>query len=319
MLSRCMARSLSIVGAGRVGATLAKRLRSLGWRIGAVVTRSPRTARAAVRAIGAGEPHSNFTSASLTAILAADVILITTPDDSLASVAEALAKIAAPSRRAWRGKVVLHASGALDRTVLAPLARLGAAAGSLHPMQTFSGRDIHKGHKGHNGHNRHNRPVLKGVTFAIEGDAGARRTARAIVRALGGVPIAIEGRDKPAYHATAVLAAGSGFALIEASVQILERLGFSRRRALQTLLPLIRQMLDNIERLGPRAAWTGPVSRGDYDVVARHARALRSQPPEFAQSYAALARLAGRVLSKNPAAALRGIERALQKSSGGSS
>jgi predicted short-subunit dehydrogenase-like oxidoreductase (DUF2520 family) len=307
-----MARSLSIVGAGRVGATLAKRLRSLGWRIDAVVTRSSRTARAAVRAVGAGTPFSALSAPALKAILAADVILITTPDDSLASVAHTLAKIGAPSRRAWRGKVVLHASGALGRTVLAPLARLGAATGSLHPMQTFSGRDVHNRHNGHNG------PALEGVTFAIEGDAHARRTARAIVRALGGVPVAIEGRDKPAYHATAVLAAGSGFALIEASVQILQRLGFSRRRALQTLLPLIRQMLDNIERLGPRAAWTGPVSRGDYDVVARHARALRSQPPEFAQSYAALARLAGRVLSKNPEAALRGIERALQKSSGGS-
>lgn len=316
-----MARSLSIVGAGRVGATLAKRLRSLGWRIDAVVTRSPRTARAAVRAIGAGEPFSALSGPALKAILAADVILITTPDRSLAPVADKLAKIAAPSRRPWRGKVVFHASGALDRSVLAPLARLGAATGSLHPMQTFSGRDLHNGHNGRNrqsGHDGHNGPALKGVTFAIEGDPRARRTARAIVRALGGVPIAIEGRDKPAYHATAVLAAGSAFALIEASVQILEGLGFSRRRALQTLLPLIRQMLDNIERLGPRAAWTGPVSRGDFDVVARHARALRSQPPEYAQSYAALARLAGRVLAKNPAAALRGIARALQKSSGGS-
>ena len=48
MLSRSMSRSsshtmpqtISIIGAGRVGQTIAKRLRKLGWQIGAVVTRS---------------------------------------------------------------------------------------------------------------------------------------------------------------------------------------------------------------------------------------------------------------------------------------
>src|SRR5277367_6040545 len=49
-----MTRVLSIVGAGRLGRTLGKRLREQGWRIGAVVTRSAKTSRAAVRAIGSG-------------------------------------------------------------------------------------------------------------------------------------------------------------------------------------------------------------------------------------------------------------------------
>ena len=70
-------------------------------------------------------------------------------------------------------------------------------------------------------------------------------------------------------------------------------------------------MLDNIERIGPRAAWTGPLSRGDYAVVARHARALRAYPRDFRQSYAALSLLAGRVLAKNPADAMKKIKRAL--------
>ncbi|MGA3293673.1 MAG: Rossmann-like and DUF2520 domain-containing protein [Candidatus Acidiferrales bacterium] len=288
-----MARTVSIIGAGRVGKTLGKRLRGLGWRIGAVVTRSKATSRAAVRAIGAGTPASRLTGD----VLAAEVILLATPDDALAGVAQALARtVRKTAGNAWRGKVVLHASGALDRTVLAPLARLGASTGSLHPMQTFSGVVM---------------PRLNGITFAIEGDPKARRAARSIAKSLGGVPVIIAGRDKPAYHATAVLVAGSGFPLIESGVRILERIGFTRRRALETLLPLTRQMLDNIERIGPRAAWTGPIARGDYAVVAKHVRALRRYPREFRQSYAALALLAGRVLSKNPAVALGRLKRAL--------
>lgn len=284
-----MKRTLSIVGAGRVGTTLGKRLSQLGWRIGAVVTRSQRTARAAVSAIGAGRTHATIAAD----ILDSDVVLLTTPDDSMAAAVHSLAKIGG---RRWRGKVILHTSGALDRGVLDPLARLGASTGSLHPMQTFSGRNV---------------PKLEGVTFAIEGDAKAVRVAKQIARSLGGVPMSIASADKPAYHATAVLAAGSGFALIEASVQMLEKIGFTRRRALETLLPLTRQMLDNVERLGPRAAWTGPLSRGDFDIVAKHVRAMRRYPREFQESYAALALLAARVLADDPDAALRKLRRVL--------
>jgi len=289
MLSRCMARTISIVGAGRVGRTLGKRLRQLGWRVGAVVTRSAASSRAAVRAIGAGLARSGITIDAA----AADVVLLATPDDALAGVASALAEI---SGKDWRGKIVLHTSGTLDRTVLAPLARRGAATGSLHPMQTFSGRGV---------------PNLAGIIFAVEGDPKARGAAQAIARALGGVPVVIDSRDKPAYHAAAVLVAGSGFPLIESGVRMLMRIGFTRRRAFQTLLPLTRQMLDNVERIGPRAAWTGPLSRGDFAVIAKHAKALRGYPRELQHAYAALAHLAARVLSRKPASAVKRLKRAL--------
>jgi len=74
---------------------------------------------------------------------------------------------------------------------------------------------------------------------------------------------------------------------------------------------LMRQMLDNFERVGPRASWTGPIARGDYSIVAAHARALRTHPREFRQAYAALALLSGRVLASNPKAAIRSLRRAL--------
>jgi predicted short-subunit dehydrogenase-like oxidoreductase (DUF2520 family) len=290
MLARSMKPVLSIVGAGRVGRTLGKLLRERGWRIGLVATRSRVTSRAAVRTIGAGQPSVGLA----VGLRAADVVLLAVPDDALRAVAADLARIGGSK---WRGKIVLHTSGAHGSNVLAPLARLGAATGSLHPMQTFGGQII---------------PELRGVTISIEGAAKALRMARSMARALGGVPVVIAGRDKPVYHATAVLAAGSGFPLIEVCVRMLVGIGFSRRRALQTLLPLIRQMLDNIERIGSRAAWTGPLSRGDYTTIAKHVRVLGRYPREVRQSYAALSLLAGRVLAADPAAALRQIKRALE-------
>lgn len=269
---------------------MGKRLRERGWRIGAVVTRSNATARAAARAIGGGTVRNHITSAAF----AADLILLGTPDDVLPSVVRSLARVGGSK---CKGKVILHTSATLDRTTLAPLARLGAATGSLHPMQAFGGKVI---------------PKLSGVIFAIEGGGKARRMAQSIARSLGGITVTIETRDKPIYHAAAVLAAGSAYPLIETGFQMLMRIGFTRRSATQTLLPLIHQILDNIERIGPRAAWTGPLSRGDHGIVARHAKALRGYPREFRESYAALALLTARVLSKNPAATLKKTKRALE-------
>jgi predicted short-subunit dehydrogenase-like oxidoreductase (DUF2520 family) len=296
MLSRRMPRTISIIGAGRVGQTLARRLRQFGWRIGAVVTQSKKSSQAAVRAIGAGTPHARLTPEAL----ASDVLLITTPDGALENVAKSLANFRIGS---YRSKIALHTSGALDRRVLAPLARGGVSTGSLHPMQTFTGRGT---------------PHLKGVIFAVEGDRAARLTAQKIARALGGIPVTIRSASKPAYHAAGALVAGHGLALVEAATRTLTGLGFSRRRALQALLPLIRQMLDNYERLGAQAAWTGPISRGDYATIAKHGRALRRYPREFKESYAALSLLAARVLAKQPTATRKRILKSLKNSRGGS-
>ena len=289
-----MSRTLSIVGAGRLGGALGKRLSALGWRVGAVVTRSARTARAAVRAMGAGEPYGQLTPR----VFEADTILLAAPDGRLAEIARALAKIGGAD---CRGKIILHTSGALDREVLAPLALLGASTGSLHPMQTFSARGI---------------PRLKGVIFAIEGDRRAQTAARKIARSLGGIPVAIDSAHKPAYHAAGALVAGHALGLVEGAAQILMHCGFTRRRALATLLPLMRQMLDNYEQHGPRAAWTGPIPRGDFATVARHRRALRSEPAELQASYDALALLSARVLSRKPESVIRELKKTLSISRG---
>lgn len=291
MLSHGMAATLAIVGAGRVGRALGRRLHELGWPIGSVVTQRETTARAAVRAIGDGRAHAMLTRQ----VLGADVVLIATPDHAIAGVA---AKLARMGGEEWCGKVVLHTSGALDRTALRPLERCGAATGSLHPLQTFSGRGV---------------PQLEGFVFALEGDRRALATARRMARELGGLPVRMHGRNKAAYHAAGAFVAGHMLGMVESATRILMSVGFTRRQATRALLPLLRQTLENFERLGPGASWTGPVSRGDYGTVARHVAALRRSPREYRQAYAALARLSAVVLARNPRATLRRLAQVLGK------
>ncbi len=279
--------SLAIIGAGRVGRALGRRLRELGWKIGAVVTRTVPSACKAVRSIGAGRAHAFLTWQ----VLASQVILITTPDRGVAAVAEELARIGAEE---LRGKIVLHTSGALSSEVLAPVRECGAAVGSMHPLQTFTGVGV---------------PPLDGRVFAIEGDIAAVRIARHMARALGAIPAHIESAKKPLYHAAGALAASSVLALMEAATRLMTAAGMKRREAVRALLPLTRQVLENFERLGPRAAWTGPLSRGDYGVVAAHADAIQDLPPEFVQAYEVVNRLAALVLAQDSA----GMRAALDK------
>jgi predicted short-subunit dehydrogenase-like oxidoreductase (DUF2520 family) len=283
---------VAIVGAGRVGSTLGRLLRQKGWRIGAVITRSMRTARAARRRIGSGQPQAGLSQA----VFVADLILIATPDRAIAETAEALARIA--SSKAWRGKIVLHTSGALSSDLLRPLARRGAAIGSLHPLQTFSGRTV---------------PSFARCTCAIEGSPGALRMARRICREFGAVPVVLPRGRKAAYHAGAALAAGHALALMEVAVRILVKAGFPRQRAIRALLPLTRQTLANYERVGPRAAWTGPLNRGDFGVIEQHLEALRHLPREYREAYSALSRLGLNVLANGSSSKKRRLEHTLAR------
>lgn len=291
-----------------MGRALGRALRRRGWRIGAVITRSRKTATAAARAIGAGRPQARLDAGAL----AADVVLIATPDRSIANVARLLARIAAGSprqegreaarqgrrknarqgrrKKARQGclseKIVLHTNGALDRSVLAPLERQGAATGSMHPLQTFTPSTS---------------PDLDNCVCAIEGTPEAVRTARRIARDLGCIPVVIKPQSKPAYHAAAALAAGHTLAVAEAATRILIALGFTRKEASRALLPLTRQTLENFERLGPTAAWTGPLARRDFATAKKHAAALRKFPREYRNAYESLSRLALLVLRKGSA------------------
>src|SRR5713101_2372444 len=282
-----MPNSLAIIGAGRVGRALGRRLRELGWKIGAVVTRSEASARRAVRFIGAGKACAGLTRQ----ILASRVVLIATPDDEIAVVAQELARIGGEE---LRGRIVLHTSGAMDSAVLNAVQQQGAKVGSLHPLQSFSGVAV---------------PSLEGKVFTVEGEVQAVRMARRIARALGGSPVRILGSKKLLYHAAAAMAAGHVLAVEEAATQLLVSTGMRRSEAVRALLPLTRQVLENFERLGPRAAWTGPLSRGDYKVVKAHLEALRDSPEEFAHAYEALNRLAVRVLAQDTPGMLAELEK----------
>src|SRR6185369_4076145 len=87
-------KSVSIIGAGRVGTALGIALKHTGYTVNRVVAKHSASARRAVKLIGSGTAHSwkQFTGLS-PAGFESDILIIATPDDVMAQTVEALANL----------------------------------------------------------------------------------------------------------------------------------------------------------------------------------------------------------------------------------
>ncbi len=259
----------AIVGAGNLGSALAVALARAGYRISEVVYRSGGSAGRARRL--AARVHSRAVELAR-AKFAAEVVWICVPDSSIAGCARELAGLAN-----WRGKIALHPSGALASDELQRLRSRGAAVASAHPLMTFV---------------RRSSPGLRGVPFAIEGDAAAARAARHMVRDLGGQSFTVSRKDKALYHAWGAFASPLLIALLASAEQVAMAAGVrSRAAARQRMLPILQQTLRNYGALGPAEAFSGPLVRGDVATVRRHLQAF-AKFPEARRVYVVLARAA---------------------------
>lgn len=249
------AKSVVVVGAGRLGTALARALAARGYEVRALVSRTASHARRAAEragvdalALGAGQ---------LERLPEAALLFVTTPDDRIAETAERLAALHNP-----RAGVALHASGALSSDVLAPLGARGVRVGSMHPLASVSEASA-------------GAESLRGAFYCVEGDGRAVRAARRVVRDLGGESFTVEARHKPLYHAAALMAAGHVVALFDVALGTLARCGLTERDAQRVLLPLLRSVVENLSARTPARALTGSFARADAETVRKHLAALR--------------------------------------------
>ncbi len=262
--------SIAIVGAGRLGTALAKRLAEAGYSIPEVTVRgNPRSlssssARKLATSVGAR------VATTRSARLAANVIWFCVPDAEVSQTAAGLAN------KNWRGKTTFHSSGVLTSDALRILQEKGAKVASVHPLMTFVRGAV---------------PALRGVTFAVEGDPAAIRVAFKIVRDLGGEAMRLRKQDKGAYHAFATMICPLLVSLLASSEAVAPLAGLSNRQARRRMMPIIRQTLQNYLNLGPAGAFSGPVVRGDTETVRLHLRSL-AKTPSARDAYVALARAA---------------------------
>jgi predicted short-subunit dehydrogenase-like oxidoreductase (DUF2520 family) len=262
---------VSIVGAGRAATALAVLWRGAGHRIVAVAGRTATPERAerflpGVPVVPAPEAAG-----------AAGIVVLGVPDDWIEEAASELAEAAAVGPGRW----VVHLSGASGLDPLGPAERAGAGVLSLHPLQTF--------------------PTVELALERLPGSAAAVTARSEEGASMGGRlaadaglrPFRLAEGDRPLYHAAAVFASNYLVTVMSIAEDLFRAAGVED--PLPRFLPLARASLENAAALGPRAALTGPVSRGDAGTVERNLKALSEASPQALAAYVALARAAAEV------------------------
>ncbi len=247
---------LGIIGGGRAAWAFGAAWQECGWPLAGIH----------LRAGSRSDVHERLAVESVSIARLAgssDVILLAVPDDAIAGVA---AQLPAGQSDRW----VFHASGALTSEVLAPHVNRF----SLHPLLAL--------------------PVpaapspLRGALLVFEGDAETRSLPERLAEGCGARFLEVAKESKVLYHAAAVFASNYVATMLEISRELMKDSGLPAD--LEPFIgSLARSAVANWETQKGRARFTGPVARGDLDVIRRHIDALRERG-DLAALYAALAK-----------------------------
>jgi predicted short-subunit dehydrogenase-like oxidoreductase (DUF2520 family) len=276
----------AIIGAGRLGGSLALALRAAGAVLTGYTAHSPEgRARADAWLGGVATVHLDDLVAR-----APDLYVVSVPDRALDEVAAELGAAlaaagtrqapASPTATPGVAPVVAHTSGATSVRVLDPCLRAGAATLVFHPLQTFTDPST--------GCDR-----FAGTAVAITGGSSETGSPAvvlgfAVAVMLGAKPFLLPDDKRSLYHAAASVACNYFVTLEHHAESLFVEAGLPPANALSVFLPLVRATLDNMATQGTVKALTGPLSRGDVKTVAAHLTALASDAPHLLSLYRTL-------------------------------
>ncbi len=245
---------ISIIGFGNVGKALFYQFSELGYEVISVFNRSDI----------ALEIQEEFKDVNFFQRLPREGdqtgthLFITVSDDALANVALELGdKISDFSE-----KTIIHCSGTHTSAVLQPVKEKGANIGSFHPMKAITPASN----------------TFKNTWFDIEGDEEVIQFLSDLAENMGAEAFIIKPESKPYLHAAAVVASNYLVVLSDLVSRILAEGEIAEEEALQSILPLMKNTLQNIEETGPENALTGPIERGDVNTVKQHLQILQNRP-----------------------------------------
>ena len=261
-----------LAGSGRLARAIA---RSLPDSIVAVVARDNEAAGEVSRITAGGvtaDPKDFFSTGSY------DTLWLAVADRALAAMAAEIAAL----REDWTGVAVLHSSGARPVEILAPFAERGAVPLALHPNASLTGSE----------------PISPRLFWSVTPDSDrAEETASRIIGPLEPVFIRISDQLRPLYHAAATTAANYLVTLFSLATELYRLSGVDEAAARRIVSGFMHAGIGRLQRLEPRDAITGPIARGDHDIVAAQLAAIRGSAPELLEAFAALAALTARWFS----------------------
>ena len=256
-----------LVGPGRAGLSLGIALHNAGHEPAGVLARRSEAAAGAARRLD-------------TPVLAweddlppADLLVVAVRDDAIEAVATRLGS------RVGEIRYAVHLSGLKPVAALAAISVAGPKTGSLHPLQSLPNASD-------------GAAALPGSWFAVTADdVGLHGFLEELVRSLDARPFALAEAHRDLYHAAA--AAASNYVIT--ALALAEELFELAEVPFAAAGPLVEAVTDNVFRLGPRRALTGPIARRDVGTVRSQVAAVARWAPETEADFRALGRATARL------------------------
>lgn len=257
-----MVNNIGIIGTGRLGLSLALALEpfcSIPW-----VCNRKGTSIQGFNTISIEELSNKM-------LHEVDCIAICTIDKEIENV---VAKILQTSSN-LQDKVFFHCSGAVSVSVLEPLHEVGSSILAMHPYQTLPFPD---------------KTLLQSIPWLIEGYDEAFFTIQPMLKHLNAITYKtkniLTAEEKLLWHSTAVISSNFTATLYQIAASIINKLGidspevFIQSIAQQTITNAHKSLHNN-----GRIEMSGPIIRGDMNIVYQEIEALASINPLFSSVY----------------------------------
>ncbi|HEU24781.1 MAG: hypothetical protein C0176_03580 [Mesoaciditoga sp.] len=254
-----------IIGAGRVGKTFGKYLSSKGHKINHVVNSSLDSSKKAVEFIGDGVPSS------IDEIGGCDVLLIGVNDDRIRQI------FLGVKDKISGVKAVGHFSGAYPSSILRECDEMEIGRFSIHPNASFANPRIWE--------------KMNEIHFVMDGNRKGKEIIRELFGSLGIRFSEIAEEKKIFYHVAAVFASNFVVGIQEISNELYSMAGLDSETAREISIFLSKQAIENVQSLGIKGALTGPVVRGDRQLVEAERMTLMDLDPDIGILYGKFAQI----------------------------
>lgn len=250
---------LNVLGTSKVALAICERLVEKDHTVRFVVSRSKEKAKAFVEHLGVGEAITYQELESLSG-----VIFFAVPDSVIERVYEQVKDRCAPN------SCLIHFSGFHSSKIFANADDLGFSRASMHPNLSFADAKVAYLN-------------LPNCIFGVEGDNPGLKIAIELVKDISGKYIVLSESGKIAYHLAAVICSNFVVGLTALAEKIYSSSGVGDFRGLMS--SLISSVAQNISAKSVVESLTGPVARGDWQVVEKEREIFEKIFPHFVSLY----------------------------------
>lgn len=241
-----------IIGAGKIAYSLSSALVKSGYNIQSVISRKLSSAKHLASKFSI--PHySNYLSKIPEEV---NVFFLTVPDGEINKIAEKLARL----KRDFNKSICIHFSGVENIDALKSLAEKGCSVGSIHIIRPFPSKKI---------------VDIKNSPASIEDESKrAIKFLMDLCRKLKLKPHKIASDEKVFHHLAAVHSSNFLVGNLYSAFSLLSSKSNSSKNILRQTT---QSALNNVFKLSPSKALSGPIDRGDLYTIKKHIAELDYQ------------------------------------------